>query len=127
MRLQSRHPKDEPHPVAVPLETAGRQDVERQDPLAEGVEQWLLRVGGGQPGPQIGQPPVEVAPHDVVLRGEVAKERAAPDAGGRRDVLDRCGVEAASRCTPGSVPSAASAGGAATIAFAIAIASSTLF
>ena len=62
--------------------------------LADHVPQRPVGRRRGEPLAQPRQPVVEVAPHHVVLRAEVAEERPPADARCRRDVVHRGLVEA---------------------------------
>jgi hypothetical protein len=87
--LQGRHVEDERHPLPVGGDRFRWEVVEADHRLRERLEERAVGVAVGQPLFHASQESVEVAPHDVVLRGEVAEERAAGDAGRGGDVVER--------------------------------------
>ena len=93
--LQRRDVQDQLHPVAMQRHELGVERVEVDDGGAQRVHPRLAGVGDLEGVGEVLQAGVEVAPDDVVLRGEVAEERPPADAGRGGDVLDGGLVEAA--------------------------------
>src|SRR5690606_13250396 len=94
VRLEGGRVQDQRHALAVTVERVGGYLVEAHDGSRQHVEDRTVGGCGGQPGVQVVQQLLEVSPDDVVLRREVAEERAPRDPGGGGDVVDRGGLEA---------------------------------
>ena len=95
MRHEGGHREQQRHALAVVLQLAIGNVVEHDDRDAQSIPQGQASGQGGEMLSHALQHVVELPPRQVVLGGEVTKERAAADAARRRNVVDRDLVEAA--------------------------------
>jgi hypothetical protein len=91
--LERGHLRDEPHALAQVGLLGFAVVVEVHDAAPDDVHERLVRLGRRETRAQAVEVLVEGAPDDVVLRLEVAEQRAAPDAQLRGDVVERRALE----------------------------------